>query len=298
MVRSPLSRDGQAAGRRASGLGQRGRPQLALPAGTSGQPAGPGRAAQYSGTGSDGHTRQYGMTGQFARTGPFDQLGGGHPSGPMPQFAADHPSGPFERPPFDQPPFDRAQSGGSRYERTGETDQPGRPHRHLVRGQSEWIAAYERPLGAQRPVLPADHPSASFDRPVLPADHPSASFDRPVLPADHPSASFDRPQFDQPLSAPLPRYEMTGEIDRPAMYQPILPPEYQPLLPADHPSAPFERPRFDQPMGYGPRDRAAAQYQQPVPASRYPRPVPPDPRDEYSPAAPGRLARPVPAWPV
>jgi len=304
-----------AAGRRASGLGQRGRPQLALPAGASGQRAAPGRAAQYSGTGSDGHTRQYGMTGQFARTGPFDQLGGGHPSGPMPQFGADHPSGPFE-----MPPFDRAQPGGSRYERAGETGQPGRPHRHMVRGQSEWIAAYERPLGAQRPVLPADHPSASFDRPVLPADHPSASFDRPVLPSDHPSASFDRPvlpsdhpsasfdrpvlpsdhpsasfdrpqfdrpqfdrpQFDRPLSAPPPRYEMTGEIERPAMYQPILPPEYQSLLPADHPSAPFDRPRFDEPVGYGPRDRAAAPYQQPVPASRYARPVPPAPRDEYA----------------
>src|SRR6185312_9322729 len=220
-----------AAGRRASGLGQRGRPQLALPAGASGQ-----RAAQYSGTGSDGHTRQYGMTGEFALTGPFDQLGGGQPSGPMLQFGADHPSGPFE-----MPPFDRAQPGGSRYERAGETGQPGRPHRHMVRGQSEWIAAYERPLGAQRPVRPADHPSASFDRPVLPADHPSASFDRPVLPSDHPSASFDRPQFDRPqfdrpqfdrpqfdrpqfdrpLSAPPPRYEMTGEIERPAMYQPI-----------------------------------------------------------------------------
>ena len=313
-----------AAGRRASGLGQRGRPQLALPAGASGQRAAPGRAAQYSGTGSDGHTRQYGMTGQLARTGPFDQLGGGHPSGPMPQFGADHPSGPFE-----MPPFDRAQPGGSRYERAGETGQPGRSHRHMVRGQSEWIAAYERPLGAQRPVLPADHPSASFDRPVLPADHPSASFDRPVLPSDHPSASFDRPvlpsdhpsasfdrpvlpsdhpsasfdrpvlpsdhpsasfdrpqfdrpQFDRPLSAPPPRYEMTGEIERPAMYQPILPPEYQSLLPADHPSAPFDRPRFDEPVGYGPRDRAAAPYQQPVPASRYARPVPPAPRDEYA----------------
>ena len=247
-----------AAGRRASGLGQRGRPQLALPAGTSGQRAAPGRAAQYSGTGSDGHTRQYGMTGRFARTGPFDQLGGGHPSGPMPQFGADHPSGPFE-----MPPFDRAQPGGSRYERAGETGQPGRPHRHMVRGQSEWIAAYERPLGAQRPVLPADHPSASFDRPVLPADHLSASFDRP-------------------LPAPPPRYEMTGEIDRPAMYQPILPPEYRPPMPADHPSAPFDRPRFDEPVGYGPRDRAAAPYQQPVPASRYARPVPPAPRDEYA----------------
>jgi len=252
-----------AAGRRASGLGQRGRPQLALPAGASGQRAAPGRAAQYSGTGSDGHTRQYGMTGQFARTGPFDQLGGGHPSGPMPQFGADHPSGPFE-----MPPFDRAQPGGSRYERAGETGQPGRSHRHMVRGQSEWIAAYERPLGAQRPVLPADHPSASFDRPVLPADHPSAS--------------FDRPQFDRPQSAPPPRYEMTGEIDRPAMYQPILPPGYRPALPADHPSAPFDRPRFDEPVGYGPRDRAAAPYQQPVPASRYARPVPPAPRDEYA----------------
>jgi hypothetical protein len=290
-----------AAGRRASGLGHRGRPQLALPAGTSGQ-----RAAQYSGTGSDGHTRQYGMTGQFARTGPFDQLGGGRPSGPMPQFGADHPSGPFE-----MPPFDRAQPGGSRYERAGETGQPGRPHRHMVRGQSQWIAAYERPLGAQRPVLPADHPSASFDRPVLPADHPSASFDRPVLPSDHPTASFDRPvlpsdhpsasfdrpqfdrpqfdrpqfdrpQFDRPQFAPPPRYEMTGEIERPAMYQPILPPEYQSLLPADHPSAPFDRPRFDDPVGYGPRDRAAAPYQQPVPASPYARPVPPAPRDEYA----------------
>jgi Ferric reductase like transmembrane component len=252
-----------AAGRRASGLGQRGRPQLALPAGTSGQPAGPGRPAQYSATGSDGHTRQYGMTGQFARTGPFDQLGGGHPSGPMPQFGADHPSGPFDR-----PPFDRAQSGGSRYEWAGETGQPSRQHRHTVRGQPEWIAAYERPLGAQRPVLPADHLSASFDRPVRPADHPSAS--------------FDRPQFGRPLSAPQPRYEITGEIDRHAMYQPILPPEYHPLLPADHPSAPFDRPRFDEPVGYGPRDRAAAPYQQPVPASRYARPVPPGPRDEYA----------------
>ena len=282
-----------AAGRRASGLGQRGRRQLALPAGTSGQRAAPGRAARYSGTGSDGHTRQYGMTGQFARTGPFDQLGGGHPSGPLPQFGADHPSGPFE-----MPPFDRAEPGGSRYERAGETGQPGRPHRHMVRGQSEWIAAYERPLGAQRPVLPADHPSASFDRPVLPADHASAPFDRPVLPADHASASFDRPQFDRPQfdrpqSAPPPRYEMTGEIDRPAMYQPILPPEYRPPLPADHPSAPFDRPRFDEPVGYGPRDRAAAPYQQPVPASPYARSVPPGPRDEYAQYAPPAAA----GWP-
>jgi hypothetical protein len=258
-----------AAGRRASGLGQRGRPQLALPSGTSGQ-----RAAQYSGTGPDGHTRQYGMTGQFARTSPFDQLGGGHPSGPMPQFGADHPSGPFE-----MPPFDRAQPGGSRYERAGETGQPGRSHRHMVRGQSEWIAAYERPLGAQRPVLPADHPSASFDRPVLPADHPSAS--------------FDRPQFDRPQSAPPPRYEMTGEIDRPAMYQPILPPGYRPALPADHPSAPFDRPRFDEPVGYGPRDRAAAPDQQPVPASPYARSVPASPRDEYAQFSPP----PPPGWP-
>jgi hypothetical protein len=285
-----------AGGRRASGLGQRGRPQLALPAGTSGQPAGPDR-----------HTRQYGMTGQFARTGPFDQLGAGHPSGPMPQFGADHPSGPFE-----QPQFDRAQPGGSRYERAGETGQPGRPHRHMVRGQSEWIAAYERPLGAQRPVLPADHPSAPFGRPVLPADHPSAPFGRPQFDGpqfDGPQfgrpqfgrPQFDQPQFDQPqfgrpqsappLSAPPPRYEMTGEIDRPAMYQPILPPEYQPLLPADHPSAPFERPQFDEPVGYGPPDRTP--YQQPVPASRYARPVPPGPRDEYAQYAP-----PPPAgWP-
>jgi preprotein translocase subunit SecG len=237
-----------AAARRAAGLGQRGRPQLALPAGTSGQQSGPARATQYTGAWPDGHTRQYGMTGPSAQSGPFDQLGGGHPSGPMPQFGAEHPSGPFDRPQFD----------GPRYEHTGEIDQSGRPHRHLVRGQSDWIAAYERPLGAQRPVLPADHPSASFDR----------------------------PQFDQPMPAPSPRYEMTGEIDRSALYQPILP--------ADHPSAPFERPQFDEPAGYDPQDRAAAPYQQPVPSGRYARPAPPDPREGYAQYAPPPQA----GWPA
>jgi DMSO/TMAO reductase YedYZ heme-binding membrane subunit len=268
------------AARRAAGLGQRGRPQLALPAGISGQPSGSVRTARYTGTGQDGHTRQY------SRTGPFDQLGGGHPSGPMPQFGADHPSGPFDRtqfdrPQFDRPQFDRPPFDRPRYERTGEIDQSGRQHRHMVRGQSDWIAAYERPLGAQRPVLPADHPSDSFDRPVLPAAHPSAS--------------FDQPQFDQPPPAPSPRYEMTGEIDRSALYQPILP--------ADHPSAPFQRPQFDEPAGYDPRDRAAVPYQQAavpyhhaavpyqqaavpyqqqVPPGRYAQPTPPDPRDAYA----------------
>jgi Ferric reductase like transmembrane component len=232
-----------AAARRAAGLGQRSRPQLALPAGrTSGQPSGSARTAQHTGAAQNGHTRQYGRTGQFSRTGPFDQLGGGHPSGPMPQFGADHPSGPFDRPQFD----------GSRYERTGEIDQSGRPQRHMMRGQSDWIAAYERPLGAQRPVLPADHPSASFDR----------------------------PQFGQRPPAPSPPYEMTGEIDRPALYQPILP--------AEHPSAPLPRPQFDEPAGYDPRDRAAVPYQQaPVPYQRqvpwdtYAQPMPPGPRDAY-----------------
>jgi DMSO/TMAO reductase YedYZ heme-binding membrane subunit len=245
-----------AAARRAPGLGQRGRPQLALPAGTSGQPSGSVPAAQYTGAGQDGHTRQY------SRTGPFDQLGGGHPSGPMPQFGADHPSGPFDPPQFD----------GPRYERTGESDQSGRQHRHMAHGQPDWIAAYERPLGARRPVRPADHPSASFDRPVLPADHPSASFDQ---------AQFDRPQFDQPPPAPSPRYELAGGIDRSALYQPILP--------ADHLSAPFRRPQFDEPAGYDPRDRAAVPYQQaavpyqqPVPSGRYAQPAPPDPRDAYA----------------
>ena len=315
------------AGRRAAGLGQRGRPQLALPAGSSGQPSGSARATQYIGAGHDGHTRQYSRTGQFAQTGSFGQLGGGHPAGPMPQFGVDHPSGPFERPPFDQAPL-----GGSRRERTGEADQAGRPRRHTVRGQSDWIAAYERPLGAQRPVLPADHPSAvfdrpvlpadhpsaGFDRPVLPADHPSAAFDRPVLPADHPSAAFDRPQLDQPLSAPLPRYEMTGEIDRSASYQPILPAghqsvlpaeyqpveyqpvgyqpaEHHPVLPADHPSAPFRRPQFDEPAGYAGRDRAAA-YDQWPPRRQPARPAPPDSPDAYGQYA--RYASPSPAgWP-
>jgi DMSO/TMAO reductase YedYZ heme-binding membrane subunit len=256
-----------AAARRAAGLGQRGRPQLALPAGTSGQPSGSVLAAQYTGTGQDGHTRQY------SRTGPFDQFGGGHPAGPMPQFGADHPSGPFDRPQF----------GGSRYERTGEIDQSGRQHRHMVRGQPDWIAAYERPLGAQRAVLPADHPSAPFDRPVLPADQPSASFERP---------QFDQPQFDQPPPAPSPHYEVTGEIDRSALYRPILP--------ADHPSAPFQRPQFDEPAGYGPRDRAAVPYQpavvpyqQQVPTGRYAQPTPPDPRDAYAQYAPPPAA----GWP-
>ena len=313
--------DGRPAGGRVSGLGQRGRPQLALPAGASAPPAGPGRAAHGAHRAGRG---PYGMSGQFTRTRPIDQLGARHPSGPMPQFGADHPSGPFDRPqfgadhpsgPFERPQFGRAPVGGSGYERSGDAGQPGRSQRHMVRGQSDWIAAYERPLGAQRPVLPADHPSASFDRPalpadhpsatfdrpVLPADHPSASFDRPVLPADHPSAAFDRPQFDeplvaQPLSAPLPRYEMTGEIDRPAMYQPILPPEYRPLLPADHPSAPFDRPRFDEPMGYGPADRPAAVGQPPVMASWPAQPAAPSSRDTYSqpPVAAGWPARPAP----
>lgn len=270
-----------AAGRRAAGLGQRGRPQLALPAGTSGPPSGAAWTAQYTGTGPDGRARQYARTGQFTRTGPFDQLGGGHPSGPMPQFGADHPSGPFDRPQFDGsqfdgsqfdgPQFDGPQFGGPRYERTGDIDQTRRPHRHMVRGQSDWIAAYERPLGAQRPVLPADHPSAAFGRPVLPADHPSAP--------------FDRPQFGQPPAALSPRYEMTGEIDRSALYQPTLP--------ADHPSAPFQRPPFGEPSGYRPTSRAEVPYQQPVPSARYVPPMLPDPRDAYEQYAPPPQA----AWP-
>ena len=251
-----------AAARRAAGLGQRARPQLALPAVTSGQPSGSVPAVQYTGMGQDGHTRQY------SRTGPFDKFGSGHPAGLMPQFGADHPSGPFHPPQF----------GGPRYEWTGEIDQSGRQHRHTVRGQSDWIAAYERPLGAQRAALPADHPSAPFDRPVLPADHPSAS--------------FEQPQFDQPPPAPSPRYEMTGEIDRSALYRPILP--------ADHPSAPFQRPQFDEPAGYDSRDRATVPYQpavvpyqQQVPSGRYAQPRPPDQRDAYAQYAP-----PPPAgWP-
>jgi hypothetical protein len=151
------------------GLGPRGRPQLALPAGASGPPSG----ASYL-------SAPLGQFGGAPSPGSFDQAGFGPAAG---------------------------------YQRAGETGRPGGPGRPRPGGEPDWIAAYERPLGARRPVLPADHPSGSFPR----------------------------PQFDQP-----PRYERTGEIDLSGGYGP------GPVLPADHPSAPFERPRFDAPADYAP----------------------------------------------
>jgi len=188
---------------RQAGAGQRGRPQLALPAGSSATQPGQSRTTQYARAGQAGGTQQYQHSGPFEHTGPFNQLDSGYPAGALDQLGGDHPSGPFSRPPFGPP--------APRYERTGDISLPGRPHRQTVRGQDDWIAAYQRPLGVQRPVLPADHPSAPFDQ----------------------------PQFDQPL----PRYERTGEID--------LSGQYGPVLPADHPSAPFARPQFGDPLGAG-----------------------------------------------
>ena len=176
--------------------GQPGRRQLALPAGSSDTPA--------------GRTGQYQHTARYDRSGPFDQLAPVYPSGPLGQFSADHPSAPLPR--------------VTGYEGTGQLAPVARSERPRPRGQGDWAAAYERPMGVRRD----DPPAPRYER--------TGEIDR--------SGAYERPQYDQsgPLSAPLaydqddrpgaydesgtgghwersPRYERTGEVDHSGAYQ-------------------------------------------------------------------------------
>ena len=203
--------------------GQPGRRQLALPAGSSDTGA--------------GRTGQHQRTARYDRSGPFDQLGPVYPSGPLGQFGPDHPSAPLPR--------------VTGYEGAGQLAHMGRGERPRPRGQGDWAAAYERPMGVRRDDTPAPRyeRTGEIDRSgayEAPRHDQSGSFSAP--PAYDPD---DRPGYDEPGTGGYrergPRYERTGEADRSGAYHE-----------ADRSGA------YQQPAGYGPGDglRAqAAQYQ-------------------------------------
>jgi DMSO/TMAO reductase YedYZ heme-binding membrane subunit len=196
---------------RPSPQGQPGRRQLALPAGSSDIAA--------------GRTGQFQPTARYDHSGPFGQLEPVYPAGPLGQFGPDHPSAPLPR--------------VTGYEAPGQLAPARRGERPRPRGQGDWTAAYERPMGARR-----DHPPAPRYERTGEIDR-SGPYERP----QHEGPQHERPQHERPesgqsgpLSAPLaygpddrpgsydgpgtggywervPRYERTGEIDRSGAYQ-------------------------------------------------------------------------------
>ena len=184
---------------------QPGRRQLALPAGSSDPAA--------------GRTGQFQPAARLDHSGPFDQLEPVYPAGPLGRFSPDHPSAPLPR--------------VTGHEGAGQLAPARRGERPRPRGQGDWAAAYERPMGARRgdPPAPRYERTGEIDR--------SGPYERP----QYERPQYERPQSAQPvpLSAPLadpddrpgsydgpgpgghweraPRYEWTGEIDRSGAYQ-------------------------------------------------------------------------------
>ncbi len=148
------------------------------------------------------------------------------------------------------------------YEGTGQLAPVSRGERPRPRGQGDWAAAYERPMGVRRD----DTPAPRYER--------TGEIDR--------SGAYEAPRHDQsgPLSAPPaydpddrpgygepgtggyrergPRYEWTGEADRSGAYHE-----------AGRSGAYHEAGRsgaYQQPAGYGPGDGLRAQPAQYSPA--------------------------------
>lgn len=140
------------------------------------------------------------------------------------------------------------------------------------------------------------------------ADHPSGPLpqvgrpmrQQPEVPSGQRDwhAAYERPMGVRRPDAAAPRYEQTGEIDRPGGYQPPpAPPEYEQRGPApryEHPSGAYQQPRppeYDQ-RGPAPRSEHPSgpyqqqrppEYDQRGPVPRYDRPADYDRSGRYGP---------------